>query len=966
MKLDFQILVPGLPFNGETLSKHSLGGSETAGICLAKALVKLGHNASIFCNTDAPGVWDGVKYINAAYWNEFAIKNPHTVSIVQRTPDAFRLTGASKLNYLWCHDLALRRYSHMFRSVLWNVDRVVVLSDFMKDQYKEVYGVTDELLFQTRNGVDFDLIDSVPEQKRDMNSILYAARPERGLDVLLKEIFPRMKAINPNLKLSICTYLNPVGLPEEFTAEIANLCREHGVNDLGHLAKVDLYREMKSHGLYVYPTPSPTSPEFAEVSCIAAIEAQACGLPIVCTNKGALGETAPGAVLIEQGDGFEGRFATAASLLMQEGELKRWVDLSESGAKHVRGVNSWDTIAQGWVDQVMIDLELRSTNKETLAAWFYKRSDIEAARETLWPIENLNPLGDKIYNEIATHYSFTNSPEAYKAQYEEMGKDSDDNLAKNEAAGHFTKEFILGNTQPRFQMFKKIIGDLGSEPLSILDYGCGHGWSPLFIAGNFPQHRVTGYDMDRSAIEWCNTFRDRIPTDNEPKFTQDFSEVGIDYDVIVCSEVLEHVINWQDELLKLEMRAKPGAMVIITVPMGPWEFCGPNWYGKRAHIREFTLTDIRTAFKGKPSLDIQASTEKLHEVTGEPCGFYLITYLADQKRCLPFDFDTKIKTQAPRQSLSVNIIAGANGVEDTLRWCLNSVKYIADEIIIGDNGMSDNALKIAADFGCKVIKVPNPIDIGFDASRNAVLEASSGDWIFWIDTDERLVEPFHIMKYLRHNFFHGYSVKQVHVDVDGTGQTDYPVRLFRRRPEVKFYGSVHEHPAEYPGNAGPGMIMMVDDVRLMHIGYTNEHTRMQRFRRNRPLLELDLKNNPDRLLNKFLLMRDLTIENQNEFKSNGQKITAGMKEKAQRVVDLYREHFLDGQDLFGIDPRPQYAMACEVLDIGFNASIEIKVSRNGVGDNPQGCFRFANEADFKREVDRIYKSKVKSVEGAYW
>ncbi|RRD40344.1 glycosyltransferase family 2 protein [Leptotrichia sp. OH3620_COT-345] len=77
----------------------------------------------------------------------------------------------------------------------------------------------------------------------------------------------------------------------------------------------------------------------------------------------------------------------------------------------------------------------------------------------------------------------------------------------------------------------------------------------------------------------------------------------------------------------------------------------------------------------------------------------------------------------------------AKNEERNLKDCLESVKTISDEIIVVDNGSTDNTIKIAKDFECEIINSPNTI---IDEGRNLYLEKAKSDWIFIIDADERL------------------------------------------------------------------------------------------------------------------------------------------------------------------------------------------------------------------------------------
>lgn len=68
--------------------------------------------------------------------------------------------------------------------------------------------------------------------------------------------------------------------------------------------------------------------------------------------------------------------------------------------------------------------------------------------------------------------------------------------------------------------------------------------------------------------------------------------------------------------------------------------------------------------------------------------------------------------------------------------CLNSVRAIADEIVIGDTGSTDGTIELAVSHGAQVIPVQWNDD--FATARNAVLKNARGDWLLHMDADEEL------------------------------------------------------------------------------------------------------------------------------------------------------------------------------------------------------------------------------------
>ena len=82
--------------------------------------------------------------------------------------------------------------------------------------------------------------------------------------------------------------------------------------------------------------------------------------------------------------------------------------------------------------------------------------------------------------------------------------------------------------------------------------------------------------------------------------------------------------------------------------------------------------------------------------------------------------------------LSVLVITRneAHGIVD----CLRSVAW-ADEIVVVDSGSDDGTPELARQFTDKVFVVPWQ---GYSANKNFALAQTTGEWVLWVDADERV------------------------------------------------------------------------------------------------------------------------------------------------------------------------------------------------------------------------------------
>lgn len=151
-------------------------------------------------------------------------------------------------------------------------------------------------------------------------------------------------------------------------------------------------------------------------------------------------------------------------------------------------------------------------------------------------------------------------------------------------------------------------------------------------------------------------------------------------------------------------------------------------------------------------------------------------------------------THSKRKTLSAVIIT--KDEERMIANCLWTLAF-ADECIVVDTGSTDNTVQIASRMGARVVEV---LGGSFADWRTAGKEASSGDWILYIDADERVTpklsrEILHTIQYTSNA---AYALKRNNIHFGkwfehGGWQNDVLVRLFKRAHLREWQGKVHEH-----------------------------------------------------------------------------------------------------------------------------------------------------------------------------
>lgn len=185
-----------------------------------------------------------------------------------------------------------------------------------------------------------------------------------------------------------------------------------------------------------------------------------------------------------------------------------------------------------------------------------------------------------------------------------------------------------------------------------------------------------------------------------------------------------------------------------------------------------------------------------------------------------------------------------------IEQCLNSAKDLVDEMIIVDTGSTDETINICKNFNAQIYNYE--WNNHFADARNFGLDKVKGDWILWIDADEKLdCNKQQLIK----DTISQTKASMIFLPVINyygdklPANTDqayiyYQPRLFKNNIGIKFYNRIHETPLLPQDNSSEENKIYIE-APVHHYGYLKEITnREEKSKRNFQLLKEEL-NDPD-------------------------------------------------------------------------------------------------------------------------
>lgn len=180
----------------------------------------------------------------------------------------------------------------------------------------------------------------------------------------------------------------------------------------------------------------------------------------------------------------------------------------------------------------------------------------------------------------------------------------------------------------------------------------------------------------------------------------------------------------------------------------------------------------------------------------------------------------------------LSVVINAQNSEKDLPRALTSIKNLADEIVVIDQGSTDNTPKIAKEFGAKIFK-HKPVNY-VELTRNFAVSKAAGEWILILDPDEEIGKELalEIKKVIKANKADYFRIPRKNVVFGKWLQhsrwwPDYNIRLFKKG-KVSWNEVIHA----VPMTLGNGAELDIEEkFAIVHNHYTSIEQYLERMNR---------------------------------------------------------------------------------------------------------------------------------------
>lgn len=500
----------------------------------------------------------------------------------------------------------------------------------------------------------------------------------------------------------------------------------------------------------------------AEVSPLCLLEAMSLRRPWLATPScGTANEQAGGLILPLQ------EFGKAVDVLMAHPDYS--AQLAQSGYDHWTTCFRWESALAGWLE--LIRNGRLTTSFKTPDAIARTRDDLRARFRSLMaagspPLQSSTNLpapsrpgtqsGSPSVTPLPTHMGATPSQEDrmdqdqfyvnmfVKSQAWSTPEPNHDEAARWSKIASFMEHILR-----RFKTAQP------NSTLRILEVGCGRGWLSN-LASQYGT--VEGVEPVAGVIAHARKMFPHI------RFEAGTAETVLNrtdfapYDLVLCSEVIEHVPDPQKRgfLEELKQLLTPEGYVILTTPRGEmwerWKAISPPCQPVEDWITEQDLEQHFVA-QGLTPLGLERIYVEIPHLRYIPAP---TPYDLRTMNLLPIyqvwvvqraAEDSRVPRQAVNRTPTVSVIIPTFNRPDRLRTALASVfaqEYRDFQIIVVNDG-STPVEPVIADFNHdgRITLITHDRNRGLAASRNTGLRHATGTYVCYLDDDDRFL-PDHL------------------------------------------------------------------------------------------------------------------------------------------------------------------------------------------------------------------------------
>lgn len=246
--------------------------------------------------------------------------------------------------------LLMRRW-HSFltmqKFVSKRLKKIIVPSKSSIEDIRDEFKVSKKKMVRIMNGIDLKIFfpdPKIPKVPKKIVTVASADVPLKGLDYLLKAL-KEVKKIYPEVSLSIIGERKKGGHTERL---IRKMNLEKHINFFSNLSQAEIRKVYCEAELAVIPS-------LYEGFGFAAVEAMACGIPLISTSGGALPEVIKDTGIIIEPKSSKDIYNSILRFFSSPDLAKQY---SEKALKRVNSKFSWEVIAKKYEEQYFKEIEI--------------------------------------------------------------------------------------------------------------------------------------------------------------------------------------------------------------------------------------------------------------------------------------------------------------------------------------------------------------------------------------------------------------------------------------------------------------------------------------------------------------------------------------------------------------------------------------------------------------------------------